>query len=126
MTNMSSKLTPYEAFYGVKAPYAKHLQTFGEIGIMTNHKNKKTCGKLEDRGKPCLFLGYSESHAGGMCRMLNLRTNKVVHSWDIIWLGKSYEKYYNIKKPHQIVQQLESNDEDEEILTFKGQPDPST
>ena len=58
--------------------------------------------------------------------MLNLKTNKVVHSQGIIWLGKSYGKYYNIKKPHQIVQQMKSNNKDEEIPTFEGQPDPST
>ena len=120
MTNMSEELTLYEAFYGKKAPYTKYMQTFGEIRIMTNHENKKTHGKLEDRQKPCLFLGYSDLHARGVCRMLNLRMNKVVHSHDIIWLGKNYRKYYNIKKLHQIIQEIKSDDEEEEVPVFEG------
>ena len=74
MTNMSEEPTSNKAFYSKKAPYAKYLQTFGEIGIVTNHKNKKICGKFEYRGKLCLFLGYSNLHARGICKMLNIRT----------------------------------------------------
>jgi len=54
-----------------------------------NHRNKKTQSKLKDKGNSCLFLGYSDLHARGICWMLNLRMNKVIYSRDIIWLGKN-------------------------------------
>ena len=57
--------------------------------------------------------------------MLNLRTNKIVHSHDIIWLEKTYGKYYNIKKPHQIIQEIESDNKEEVISVFEGWPDPN-
>ena len=48
--------TPYEVFYG-KVPDLKHLRVFGSLGTATTGEHK---GKLETRGKPIMFLGYSE------------------------------------------------------------------
>ena len=101
-------------------------QNFGGIGIVTNHENKKTQGKLEDKRKPCLFFEYSDSHARGICWMLNFRTNKVLHSRDIIWLEKNYRKYYNIQKAHQIIQEIEDDNDDKEEQIFEGWTEPTT
>ncbi len=39
--------TPYKAFYGMDAPYACHLRTFGEIGVAKEHATVQS--KLDDR-----------------------------------------------------------------------------
>ena len=85
----------FTTFYGESPRYARHLRTFGEIAIITD--NKKIKGKLTDRGKACMFLGYSESHTGDTHKFLNLSTWKSVMSRDVIWLGKNYADWKGIK-----------------------------
>ena len=60
----------YNSFFGKEAPYAKHLRTFGECGVV--HDGKKIRSKLENRGEKCFFVGYAENHAGNVYRMFNL------------------------------------------------------
>ena len=63
--NINKKL-PYHLFYNKHPAFLKHLRTFGEIGIVADHANKKIRGKLEDRGFPCMFVGYTTNHAGNV------------------------------------------------------------
>ena len=35
----------------------RYLRKFGEIGIITDHANKKARGKLKDRGFPAIMVG---------------------------------------------------------------------
>ena len=98
MTDNSGEPSPYETFYEKAAPYAKHLKTFGEVGIVTNHENKKARGKLEDQGKSCILLRYLEKHTGRVYWMLNLKTKKIIYFRVIMWLGKSYGECYNAKR----------------------------
>ena len=86
----------YEMFYGEKPRYARYLRTFGEIAILANHEKIK--GKLNDRGKPALFLGYCLDHADATFRFLNLKTNKAVLSRDVIWLNKNYGDWKGLSK----------------------------
>ena len=85
----------HKLLYGSEPHYARNLRTFGEIAIITD--NKKIKGKLSDRGKLCLFLGYSENHTGDTYRFLSLNTTKTVMSRDIIWLNKNYAEWKGIK-----------------------------
>jgi hypothetical protein len=84
----------FATFYGESPRYARYLRTFGEIAIITD--NKKIKGKLADRGKACMFLGYSESHTGDTYNFLDLSTWKSVMSRDVIWLGKNYADWKGI------------------------------
>ena len=85
----------HSLFYGGEPKYARHLRTFGEIAIITDNKTIK--GKLSDRGKPCMFLGFSETHTGDTFRFVNLKTNKTVMSRDVIWLNKNYAEWKGLK-----------------------------
>jgi len=84
------------------------LRTFGEIGIVSNQRNKKIRAKLEDHGFPYLFIGYPDNHAGECYRMFNLETKKVILSRNVLWLDKNYAEYKGITKVNkiQIVQAL--------------------
>ena len=92
--------TPHKQFYGKEAQYVRHLRTFGEVGVARNIETVK--GKLEDRGTPCIFLGYAAQHAGDVYRMLSLTTNKIRLSRDVTWLNKSYGEYKGITRTEYI------------------------
>jgi hypothetical protein len=77
-----------------------------------NHTQQKIRGKLTDRGRACLFLGYSETHAADVYRMLNLDTHRVIHSRDIIWMNKTYGQYKNITDINRV--SIESDDESDD------------
>ena len=61
----------------------------------TNNKVGRT--KIDPRGKVSLFVGYSTQHAGDVYRLLNLKTNRVIHSRDVKWIGKTWAEFYKIK-----------------------------
>ena len=71
-------------------------------------------GKLENHGRTCVFVGYADKHAGDVYRMLNLKTNKIIMSRDILWLNKTFGEYFEIKKTHMIVIDNDDEDDDEE------------
>jgi hypothetical protein len=77
--------TPYDVFYGKPAPFATHLRTFGELGVIRDITSVKA--KLEDRGVTRIFIGYAAQHPGNVYRMLNLKNWHLRLSRDIQWLG---------------------------------------
>jgi hypothetical protein len=90
-TATKDKLTsPYVRMFGKEPNIVQNLRTFKKIGVVLNHTQQKIQGKLNDRRRPCLFLGYSENHAADVYRMLNLETRKVIHTRDIIWMNQTY------------------------------------
>jgi hypothetical protein len=89
---------PYVRFYNKEPTYIRNLKQFGEIGVVRNHALKLK-GKLTDRGRHCLFLGYGSNHADNCFPMMNLETCKVIHTRDVIWLTKSYGKFKKSKPP---------------------------
>jgi hypothetical protein len=78
----SQEICPYQLLYGYKPRPPASLRSFGEIGIVT--KKDKIQGKLNNRGTPCMFAGYSVHHAHDVFRMLNIETEMIVNSRDII------------------------------------------
>jgi hypothetical protein len=44
-----------------------------------------------------MFVGYKEHHSRDVYSMLNLTTNSIINSQDIIWLSKTYGKWKNNK-----------------------------
>jgi hypothetical protein len=57
-------MTASERFTGSNPNWFKNLRTFGEIGITYN--NQKIKGKLDNRGYPFMFIGYTEDHASNV------------------------------------------------------------
>ena len=112
LINSESDKCSYELFYGECPKYARHIRTFGEIAIITD--NTKIKGKLADRGKPCMFLGYSENHTGDTYRFLNLNTWKAIMSRDVIWLNKNYADWKGLKKviTRKVINTEEDSDDD--------------
>jgi hypothetical protein len=83
--------TPYELFHGKQSEKFEFLRKFGEVAVVTNKDNIQ--GKLENRGITTLFVGYTENHSNDVYRMLNLTTNRILTTRDIIWTGKNYAEF---------------------------------
>ena len=67
MMDNAKEASPHEKFYGKLPEYARELQTFGEIAVVTNSAmQEKIKPKLNDQGDPCMFLGYLNEHAGSV------------------------------------------------------------
>ena len=62
--------TRYEHFKEEIPPFVKALRTWGEAGVVTL-KGKAT-PKVGNRGKVCIFVGYSDMHTGDCYRMFDL------------------------------------------------------
>jgi hypothetical protein len=96
VTSIKNKeVCPYELLFGCKPKLPTSLRSFGEIGVVTTKANIQS--KLENRGKPCMFVGYSVHHANDVYRMLNLDTKRIIQSRDIIWLNEAYQDWIDGK-----------------------------
>lgn len=82
--------TRFEHQRGSNPPWAKHLRVWGEAGTVKTRA--KMTPKLADRGVQCMFVGYALEHAGDCYRMMNMKTGRVLHSRDVIWLKSMYFK----------------------------------
>ena len=47
-----------------------------------------------------MFMGYSTQHAGDVYRFLHQKTNHVIYSRDVQWLGRMWDEVYNIPSNH--------------------------
>jgi hypothetical protein len=79
--NSQSK-SPLELMFNEKAKELNNLRKFGDVCVAAT-KNKIQ-GKLSDRGSVCVFVGYPSNHANDVYRLLNLKTNHVIKSRDVI------------------------------------------
>ena len=87
--------------------FTKNMRKFGEIGIALNHSLKNIRSKVDDKGIACIFVGYSLKHGEGVCRMYNLKTNRIFISRGIMWLNQTYGQYKNKRiklKQHPLLQ----------------------
>ena len=94
-----------------------HLRTFGEVGVVA-HINRDMKAKLEDRGRPCMFVGYAHNHAGDVYRMLDLKTRKICVSRDVTWLKKLYGEYIKNEDKKEVLE----DEEEEEAKPPKKTP----
>ena len=116
----------YKKFHGTDPPYMRHLRTFGEIAVTTNHENKQGRSKVDDRGRECMFLGYAENHAGDVYRFLHLKTTKIVLSRDVVWLKRFYAEHMKIKRLRVVDIHVNSDDDtDSESGRDNGDDDNS-
>jgi hypothetical protein len=59
----NKSVAAFNEFYGIKEPKLKITKPFGKMAVVENHARRKMRSKLENRGKPCMFLGAFPSHA---------------------------------------------------------------
>jgi len=103
-------MSSFEKFFKKEAPYARCLRTFGEMGIIKDYENIK--GKLTDRGKVAMFLGYPKTSSTETFRFLNLNTIKIVLSRDVIWINKNYGSWKGLTSTS--TTPIDDDDDDEE------------
>ena len=106
--------TPYYLFYSKDAPYTKHLQVFGQLGIV---KVLQPTNKLSNKGLKAIFVGYAEKHAGNVYRFMNPNTYRIILSRDVKWLSKRYGEEKNVKPLFVVPKKWDdiSNDDEETI-----------
>jgi hypothetical protein len=90
MSTKSSFKSPFELLYGEKPKLHDNLKMFGDVGVITT--KEKIQAKLSNRGTTCMFVGYMEHHSRDAYRMLNLTTNSIINSRDIIWLNNEWKQ----------------------------------
>ena len=91
----SNMRSSFELLYHTKPILPEELKIFGEVGVVTT--KDKIQAKLANRGTPCIFVGYTENHSKDVYRMLNLKTNAIINSRDIIWLKNMYTDWLKNK-----------------------------
>jgi hypothetical protein len=77
-----STMTASEKFTGSNPKWFKSLRTFGEIGI--TYDNQKIKGMLDNRGYPCMFIGYTEDHASNIYVFFNLNNQAIFTSRNVV------------------------------------------
>jgi hypothetical protein len=87
--------SPFGLLFGSKPILHYELKIFGEVGAVTT--KDKFQSKLTNHGSPCTFVGYAENHSRDVYRMLNLDTNSIIESRDIIWLKKMHVDWFKNK-----------------------------
>jgi hypothetical protein len=90
ISTKSSFKSPFELLYGDKPKLHDNLKMFGEVGVETT--KERIQAKLKNRGTTCMLVGYTEHHSRDVYRMLNLTTNSIINSQDVIWLSKTYRE----------------------------------
>jgi hypothetical protein len=93
-TKISFK-SPFELLYGEKPTLHNNFKIFGEVRVVTT--KEKIQANLSNQGTTCMFVGYKEHHSRDVYRTLNLTTNSIINTRDIIWLNKTYGEW-NINK----------------------------
>ena len=110
---------PHTLFYGKDAKYTRSLRTFGEMAVIAMHEGKRMRSKLDDRGKPCMFVGYPDDHSKDVYRFLNIHTGRIIISRDVRWLNIIW-KHYKKKSLYARKQVELFLDEEERSLEDEG------
>ena len=87
----------FREFFNKDLPRAAHMRQFGEMGIIKVGKDIK--GKLNNRGIPVMYLGRARHHNADTHRFLNIASELVMVSRDVIWLNQVYGQYKGLHKP---------------------------
>jgi hypothetical protein len=92
---------PIVKFTGDQYNWVYSLRTFGEMAVLLDNATANQ-DKLTDRGRVCMFVGYSDEHPRHTYRFVNLHTNRIVLSRDVKWLNKMWGEYQKIKQENVI------------------------
>jgi hypothetical protein len=114
-------VAPLHRFYEITNPKLKVTKPFGEMAIVQNNQRRKIRSKLEDRGRPCMFLGRAPNHADDTYRFLNLATKHVIVSRDVLWLGKCYGDWKGLTmNTFTVVPADNDSDDDDDLAPAPG------
>jgi hypothetical protein len=91
----SQNKSPLELMLNDKAKELNNLRKFREVCVAAT--KSKIQGKLSDRGSVCVFVGYPSNHVSDVYRLLNLKTNHVIKSRDVIWSNITYGEWMKSK-----------------------------
>ena len=105
----------YNSFYQSELPGVRNLHQFGEVAIV--HHKQQIRGKLEDRGKPALYLGRAIDHGKDVGRFLNLGTLKIILSRDATWMNQVYGDWKGLRAP---TDATDDDGDEEEYTTHFG------
>jgi hypothetical protein len=72
----------FEHWEGTLPRFLRYLRKWGEAGVVKLRTS--TTPKIYDRGKVCMFVGYSPNHTGDTFRMWDPENKQVHVSRDII------------------------------------------
>jgi hypothetical protein len=84
-------MTASEKFTGSNPYWFKNFCTFGEIDITYNNQ------KLENRGYPCMFIGYTDDLASNVHLFFNLNNQAILMSCNVVWLHKLFHQNMKAK-----------------------------
>ena len=76
------------------------LRTFAEICVTADTSNKVGRTKIDTMGRMYMFLGYSTQYAGDVYRFPHMKTNHIIHSRDVQWLGKMWHDFHSVPSNH--------------------------
>jgi hypothetical protein len=63
LVNFISNTSAHEKFMGTKFEHLNTLHMFGEMAIVEDHQSRGMRGKLNNHGRPAMFLGVQPDHA---------------------------------------------------------------
>ena len=92
------------------------MHNFGEMCI-TTYKDNTHAAKLANCGTPSIWVGFTENHLAGTYQIFNPKTKKIILTWDVTFLQKSYGEYTKVDKPVVVTTSYEGSDEEEELET---------
>jgi hypothetical protein len=64
----SKPIAAFHQFYNIKTFNLKKMHPFGEIVVVERNSNRGMKGKLENRGRACMYLGHAENHTDEVFR----------------------------------------------------------
>jgi hypothetical protein len=67
----------------------KNLRTFGG--------NQKIKCELDNRGYPCMLIGYTDDHSSHVCYVFNLNNQAIFMSLNVVWLHKLFRQHMKTK-----------------------------
>ena len=93
------------------------MQKFGEMCITTYRDNTHQA-KLANHGTSGVWVGCTEGHSIGTYQIFNPKMKKIILTWDVTFLQKSYGEYSKVEKPVLVTKSYEGLDCEEELEMF--------
>ena len=82
-----------EKWSGELPRWTSDLKKFGEVGVV--RKGGKKLKKMDSRGFDAIFIGYSNMHAKGVYKMMNLQTHQFTFTRDVMWMNMNTTKLHD-------------------------------
>ena len=92
LVNRKDYFSAQDKCHGNPTKYKDHVHTFGNICV-EKRKDSTMRSKFQNKGIPCMILGYANDNASDTYRMLNLETERFIKSRNLRWLNISYKNW---------------------------------